>query len=96
MILGSANTSIQWLLRVVVELYIVMFIARAVLSWFPAYPGSTLYRVVRTLDRFTEPVLRPVRRLLPPLRAGGMAIDLSIIVVILALQIVAPIVINAL
>jgi YggT family protein len=83
-------------LLVLVEVYIVALIARAVLSWFPAYPGTTLYNVVRALDRVTEPLLRPLRRILPPLRAGGMAIDLSIIVAILALQIVALPVIRAL
>ena len=56
--------------------------------WFPAEPGTQLYGVVRALDRVTEPILRPIRRLLPPVRAGGMAIDLSIIIAILLLEIV--------
>jgi YggT family protein len=95
-IAATANGTLQAVLLVLVEVYIVALIARAVLSWFPAYPGTTLYKVVRTLDRFTEPLLRPLRRILPPVRAGGMAIDLSIIVAILALQIVAIPVIRAL
>jgi len=72
----------------VVEAYIVILIARALLSWFPAAPGSALEHIVRVLDRLTEPVLAPVRRILPPIRAGGMGIDLSIIIVLLFLQIV--------
>jgi YggT family protein len=36
----------------------------------------------------TEPVLRPIRRVLPPVRAGGMAIDLSILLVILVCEII--------
>ena len=40
------------------------------------------------LDAVTEPVLRPVRRILPPIRAGGMGIDLSIIIVILVAEII--------
>ena len=36
----------------------------------------------------TEPVLRPIRRILPPVRAGGMAIDLSLILVILIAEII--------
>jgi YggT family protein len=35
----------------------------------------------------TEPVLRPVRRLLPPIRMGGMAMDLSPIIVFIVLGI---------
>jgi YggT family protein len=44
--------------------------------------------VQRALAAVTEPVLRPIRRILPPVRAGGMAIDLSILVVILVAEIV--------
>lgn len=71
-----------------VELYVILLIARALLSWFPAHPGSTVDRIVRVLDLVTEPVLRPIRRVLPPVRAGGMGIDLSIMIVILVAQIV--------
>ena len=76
------------ILVVIIELYVVVLIVRALLSWFPAPPGSTLSQVNRALDRVTEPVLRPVRRILPPVRAGGMAIDMSILVVILVCQLV--------
>jgi YggT family protein len=69
-----------------VELYVVVLIVRALLSWFPVRPGTGFGRVVRGLDMVTEPVLRPVRRILPPIRAGGMGIDLSIIVVVVVAQ----------
>jgi len=66
---------------------------RALLSWFPASPGSTLASVNAVLYRLTEPVLGPVRRLLPPVRAGGFGIDLSFIIVFFGIQlIVIPIV----
>jgi YggT family protein len=76
------------LLAYLVEAYVVVLIARALLSWLPARPGTALFRVVRVLDAVTEPVLRPLRRVLPPLRAGGMAIDLSIIIVIIVAELV--------
>lgn len=76
------------LIAYVVEAYVVVLIFRALLSWFPARPGTALAAIVRALDAVTEPVLRPVRRVLPPLRAGGMGIDLSIMVVILVAQII--------
>jgi YggT family protein len=59
---------------------------RALLSWFPARPGSTLATINTVLYRLTEPVLAPVRRLLPPLQAGGMGIDLSFIIVFVGIQ----------
>jgi YggT family protein len=87
-LIATANSDLQELLRTVTWLFILALFARALLSWFPSEPGTTLYGVVRTLDRITEPVLRPIRRILPPVRAGGMAIDLSLIVAILILEIV--------
>jgi YggT family protein len=71
-----------------VEAFVIVLIVRALLSWFPVHPGSPVVGIQRALGMVTEPVLRPIRRILPPLRAGGMAIDLSIIVVILAAQII--------
>lgn len=76
------------ILAILVEAYVVVLIARALLSWLPARPGTFLYRVVRVLDSVTEPVLRPIRRVLPPIRAGGMGIDLSIIIVIVVAELV--------
>jgi YggT family protein len=76
------------LLAGLVELYVVVLIVRALLSWFPAAPGSVFARFLRVLDLVTEPVLRPVRRVLPPIRAGGMGIDLSVIAVILVAQLI--------
>jgi len=71
-----------------VEIFVVVLIVRALLSWFPVRPGSALIPVQRALAAVTEPVLRPIRRILPPVRAGGMAIDLSILVVILVAEII--------
>jgi YggT family protein len=70
---------------------------RALLSWFPASPGSVLASVNSVLYRLSEPVLGPVRRLLPPVRAGGFGIDLSFIIVFFGIQlIVIPIAIKVL
>ena len=82
---STALTAVRWL----IEAYVFVLIARALLSWFPMQSGSPLIGVVRALDRVTEPVLAPVRRLIPPLRAGGMGIDLSFIIVVIVLQLIA-------
>ena len=83
---------------IVLEVYLwgVLF-PRALLSWFPVTPGSPLATVNSVLYRLSEPVLGPVRRILPPVRAGSMGIDLSFIVVFLGIQlIVIPIAIRLL
>jgi YggT family protein len=77
-----------------VEAYVFILIARALVSWFPVRPGTPFYGVVRILDALTEPVLRPIRRILPPVRAGGMAIDLSIIVAVIGLEVIASVILS--
>jgi YggT family protein len=68
---------------VAVELYLwLIMLPMALLSWFRIQPGTTLARVQIFLYRATEPVLRPVRRVIPPM--GGL--DLSFLVVFLVLQ----------
>jgi YggT family protein len=62
-------------------LYIVILGARAVLSWFPVRPGTFLAGVNSLLYELTEPVLRPVRRVIPP---AGM-FDLSFMIVFFVL-----------
>lgn len=66
------------------EIYIIILLLRAVLSWFPYDPSSPLNGVRRVLFTLTEPVLAPARRIIPPV---GM-IDLSFLVVFIVLEIV--------
>lgn len=62
-------------------LSIAIFI-RAILSWFPISQGNILVNIVFQL---TEPILAPLRRVIPPL--GAM--DLSPLIAIIILQFVA-------
>jgi len=71
-----------------IEAYVVILIARALLSWFPVREGTPFAGLMRVLDAITEPVLRPIRKILPPIRAGGMGIDLSILIVVIVAQVV--------
>lgn len=74
------------ILCLVVQLYVYVLFARILLSWFPISPGSPMATVFSVLYNLTEPVLGPVRRLLPPLSFGGMGLDLSPIIVTLGIQ----------
>lgn len=62
-------------------IYSLLIVARALLSWFPNLDYSN--PIVRFLGEVTEPVLRPVRQALPA--TAGM--DLSPLVVIIAIQV---------
>jgi YggT family protein len=93
-VLIGASSGLLRILDYVVEVYVILLIGRALLSWFPSEPGTAIYGIVRALDRVTEPLLRPIRRALPPVRAGGMAIDLSIIVAIVGLEVLLGVINN--
>ena len=69
-------------------LYLVAIFGRIIFSWIPVSYDSPLVAVRRFLLNITEPVLGPLRRALPPLRMGGMALDLSPIVVIFAIMVI--------
>ncbi len=69
-------------------LYMVVLAARAVISWFPMNPGSALAPIARILVDITEPVLAPLRRLIP--QAG--VIDLSFLVAFFGLSIIRNII----
>jgi YggT family protein len=75
----------------VIQLYILVLFVRIMLTWFPTNPWSGMGRFERVLGRFTDPVLAPVRRVLPPLRVGGGAVDLSPLVVLVGLEILVSV-----
>ena len=71
----------------------VLLIARAVLDWAVVLAGPSAYGSVRSrlsagVFAVTEPILAPVRRLVPPIRAGGMSIDLAFVIVFVAIVII--------
>jgi YggT family protein len=71
----------------------VLLIVRAILDWSvtlagPGLPGSFRSRLSVGVRAVTEPILAPVRRVLPPLRIGGVGFDLAFIVVFVAIIII--------
>lgn len=69
---------LQYLLSTTLQLMFWIIFIRAILSWF-SQGGNPLELV---LYQLTEPLLAPVRRIIPPI--GGL--DLSVIVVLLLIQ----------
>jgi YggT family protein len=64
--------------------WFVMFV-RIILSWFPPPSGGIGRTLYDLIHRVTEPVLRLVRGLLPPVRMGVVGLDLSPIIVFIAI-----------
>jgi YggT family protein len=76
------------LICVLLQLYIFVIFIRLIMSWFPPTPGTTYQQIYDGFVTVTEPVLAPVRAIMPPMRMGAMALDLSPIVVLLGLQLI--------
>jgi len=78
---------IGWIL----DLYSWVIIAAALITWVSPDPRNP---IVQFLHKVTEPVLRPVRNLLPPWKTGGL--DLSPLIVIIAIQFIERVILPSL
>lgn len=68
------------LILMVLQLYSWVLLARALISWIPNL--DPYHPAVQLLYSITEPVLEPIRKLVPPL--GGM-VDISMIIAFFAI-----------
>lgn len=80
-VLGYLLTALGNLVDLLIQAYMLVIIARAILSWVSPDPFNP---IVRFLYRTTEPVLRPIRHRLPTV---AMGLDLSPMVVLVALYV---------
>ncbi len=77
----------------IIQVITIAIFARVVLSWFMISPRSgVLVSIYQVLFQITEPILGPLRRIIPTI---GM-FDISPIVAIIALQIIGEVLIRAL
>ena len=72
-------------LRFVVFLYFLVLIGRVVFDWIRIFarewrPRGAALLVAEPIYTLTEPPLRALRKVIPPLRLGGVSIDLSFMV----------------
>ena len=72
------------------ELYTYVLIMYVVFSWVPR-PPDALRPFVIGVARLVEPLAAPLRRSIPPLRLGMVALDLSIIVLFIGIRILRAI-----
>jgi YggT family protein len=79
------------LIRLALTLLLWVLIIGVVISWIEAIrpvPYSSPFRpAVRAVSRFTNAVFRPFRNLVPPIRVGGAALDVSPIIVFIILNV---------
>lgn len=77
------------LIREIIYLYTWVIIIASLMSWIPANNSSAgLATLKRVLYSLTEPVLRPIRQILPKSRFGNVGVDFSALVAIVVLNII--------
>ncbi len=74
------------ILCTVTDIFIICMFIRIILSWFPLESGGIAAQAASVLYSVTEPVLGPIRRMLPPVGVGDMGFDLSPMIVLLLLN----------
>jgi len=76
-------------IQLVLYLYGLLIFARAILSWFPLRSGTMTYRFYIICYDATEPYLKRLRGILPPIRMGNAALDLSLFVGLLVIWVIS-------
>ncbi len=86
---GQTIVSILWL-------YVLILIARIVVDYVMMFardwrPRGVVLVLVELVYTVTDPPLRLLRRFIPPLRIGGIALDLAFLVLFILLQVLIAI-----
>jgi YggT family protein len=88
----AAENAVLEVVCIVLNVYRWVLIAYVLISWAFAFgmrrpysgPGRTL---LDALDSVVLPVVRPLGRLVPPIRIGGMGLDLSVLLAFVILSV---------
>lgn len=81
-------------LATVLDVFFVLLIARLVFDWIQVFarqwtPRGVVLVVAEAVYTVTDPPIKALRRVVPPLRLGGVGIDLAFLIVALAVQVAA-------
>jgi YggT family protein len=86
-------------LYVLIYLFLLLLFARFVMSWVLAYgrrwqPGRGAAAALESVWTVTDPPLKTLRRVIPPLRIGSVSIDLAAMVLLVMLYVLFLVVRN--
>ncbi len=87
--------SVFWgLVYDLLQIFFFILIARLVLDYVQMFarswrPSGIILVFAEIIYSVTDPPLKALRRVIPPLRIGGIALDLSFLVLIIFVQILA-------
>ena len=79
------------LLKIILQVFVLSLFGRLILDYIRIFapqwrPRGIILAIAEAIYAITDPVMRFVRRFIPPLRLGPVAIDLSFIVIFIAVQ----------
>lgn len=80
------------IINAILSIFLFVLLVRVVLSYVPAPPGTAINAITRFFEAITDPVLRPIRRVVPPVRMGSGAMDLSPLIVLVAIWVIRSII----
>jgi YggT family protein len=93
--LGITRGDVADYVNTLMLVYLVLIFIRIILSWIPRIPYNRfLNGFLKFVTDVTDPYLNIFRRILPPVRMGPGALDLSPIVATFVLIFVGAIVVN--
>ena len=80
-------------IRLIVNWFVLLMLLWIVLSYIVTFGkagwDSPVRKIYDGLSKVIEPVLRPIRAVVPPVRVGGATLDLSPLILILGLSFLA-------
>lgn len=76
----------------VFDIYFYAVFIWVILSWIRVSSTHPLGRLQVFLDRIIYPVILPLRRVIPPIRLGGGALDLSPIILLIGVRLLRSVV----
>jgi len=85
-------------LKYILTIYLVILIGRMIFSWIQMFarqwvPTGILLVIAESIFTVTDPPLKFLRRYIPPLRLGRVAMDLSFMVLFLVILILLDVVV---
>ena len=91
MLTSNFILAIARVLNTVVSAYTIVIVFRVILSWIQI---PSLYPVAVIVYKLTEPLLKPIRKYVPPHKMGGL--DISPMILLIALMFINTFVIRSL
>ena len=91
--MGPVGNTLDFVLLLFLVFLILRLIMETVFVFARSYrPSGISAMALELVFSVTDPPLKALRRLLPPLRIGGISLDLAFLVLIIAVQILRSVV----